>query len=71
MLDREIGLVPRQLRRHLNEERAAVARSDVTGRTRLLADFHVVLARMLGNEVLASLIADLVSRSPTCCRAAR
>lgn len=52
-----------QLRRHLREERAAVARVDVSGRTRLLADFHVVLARMLGNEVLAGLIADLLSRS--------
>ena len=52
-----------QLRQHLQEERAAVGRSDVTGRTRLLADFHVVLARMLGNQVLAELIFDLLSRS--------
>ncbi|MFL6698222.1 MAG: GntR family transcriptional regulator [Vitreoscilla sp.] len=52
-----------QLRLHLRDERQAVARSDVSGRTRLLADFHVVLARLLGNEVLAELIADLLSRS--------
>ena len=52
-----------QLRLHLRDERQAVARSDVSGRTRLLADFHVVLARLLGNEVLAQLIADLLSRS--------
>lgn len=32
------------------------------GRTRLLADFHVVIARMLGNEVLAGMLGDLVSR---------
>ena len=51
------------LRRHLVDEQAAVARTDVPGRTRLLADFHVVLARMLGNAVLASLLGDLVSRS--------
>ncbi len=51
-----------QLRRHLATESDAVARTDVTGRTRLLADFHVVLARMLGNEVLAQLLADLLSR---------
>ena len=38
-------------------------RTDVSGRTRLLADFHVVLARMLGNEVLADLLNDLVTRS--------
>jgi DNA-binding GntR family transcriptional regulator len=52
-----------QLRAHLKQEREAVARTDVSGRTRLLADFHVVLARMLGNEVLAQLLADLLSRS--------
>ena len=51
-----------ELRRHLRAEREAVARSDVTGRTRLLADFHVVLARLLGNEVLAQLLTELVSR---------
>ena len=51
------------LRTHLRDERQAIARSDVSGRTRLLADFHVVLARLLGNEVLAELIADLLSRS--------
>ena len=51
------------LRAHLKQEREAVARTDVSGRTRLLADFHVVLAQMLGNEVLAQLLADLLSRS--------
>jgi DNA-binding GntR family transcriptional regulator len=51
-----------ELRAHLREERAAVQRTDVSGRTRLLADFHVVLARMLGNETLAQLLADLLSR---------
>jgi DNA-binding GntR family transcriptional regulator len=52
-----------ELRAHLKHEREAVSRTDVSGRTRLLADFHVVLARMLGNEVLAQLLADLLSRS--------
>jgi DNA-binding GntR family transcriptional regulator len=51
------------LRAHLRDEQAAVQRTDVSGRTRLLADFHVVIARMLGNEVLAELLADLVTRS--------
>ncbi len=50
------------LRAHLRDEAAAVARTDVPGRTRLLADFHVVLARLAGNEVLAQLLADLLSR---------
>jgi DNA-binding GntR family transcriptional regulator len=52
-----------QLRAHLKAEREAVARTDVPGRTRLLADFHVILARMQGNEVLAQLLSDLLSRS--------
>jgi DNA-binding GntR family transcriptional regulator len=52
-----------QLRAHIREEREAVMRTDVPGRTRLLADFHVVLARMLGNEVLAQLLEDLLTRS--------
>jgi DNA-binding GntR family transcriptional regulator len=52
-----------ELRAHCRAEREAVARTDVPGRTRLLADFHVVLARLLGNEVLAQLLADLLSRS--------
>ena len=51
-----------ELRHHLRAESEAVARTDVTGRTRLLADFHVLLARLLGNEVLAQLLADLLSR---------
>ncbi len=53
----------RQLRAHLAQEREAVARTDVPGRTRLLADFHVVLAQIFGNEVLAQLLADLLNRS--------
>lgn len=53
----------RQLRSHLKQEREAVSRTDVPGRTRLLADFHVLLARMQGNEVLAQLLTDLLSRS--------
>ena len=52
-----------ELRAHLKDEEAAVRRTDVSGRTRLLADFHVVLARMLGNDVLAHILGELVSRS--------
>jgi DNA-binding GntR family transcriptional regulator len=51
-----------ELREHLKAESAAVARTDVSGRTRLLADFHVLLARMLGNQVLAELLEDLLTR---------
>ena len=52
-----------ELRQHLKAEGGAVARTDVSGRTRLLADFHVLLARMLGNQVLAQLLEDLLTRS--------
>jgi len=52
-----------ELREHLRAEAAAVARTDVPGRTRLLADFHVVLAQMLDNQVLAELLEDLLTRS--------
>jgi DNA-binding GntR family transcriptional regulator len=51
-----------ELRNHLKSESDAVQRTDISGRTRLLADFHVVIAHMLGNEVLASMLSDLVSR---------
>ena len=57
--DRQIG----ELRDHLRDEAAAINRTDVSGRTRLLADFHVLLARLLGNVVLAQVLADLLSRS--------
>ena len=61
-----VGLKPEQiteLRAHLAAEKAAIQLTDVSGRTRLLADFHVVIARMLGNEVLAGMVGELVSRS--------
>jgi DNA-binding GntR family transcriptional regulator len=54
------------LRAHLKREREAVIRTDVgsvPGRTHLLADFHIVLARLIDNEVLADVLADLLSRS--------
>ncbi|MEO5735571.1 MAG: GntR family transcriptional regulator [Rubrivivax sp.] len=52
-----------QLRAHLRQERQAIARGDIAGRTRLLSDFHVVLARLMGNQVLAQTLGDLLSRS--------
>jgi DNA-binding GntR family transcriptional regulator len=50
------------LKAHLKAERDAVARIDVASRTRLLFDFHVRLAQALGNQVLAGLLQELVSR---------
>ncbi|MCV2370533.1 GntR family transcriptional regulator [Roseateles oligotrophus] len=60
------GITPaqiKQLRAHLKAERAAIVSPDIAGRTRLLADFHLLLADMYGNAVLKQLLADLLSRS--------
>ena len=51
-----------ELRAHLRAQHGAVRNLDVPGRTRLLGDFHVVIAGMLGNAVLAAMLGDLVSR---------
>lgn len=50
------------LKAHIAEERQAVANQDVTGRTELLGDFHVRMAELMGNEVLAQLLDELISR---------
>lgn len=52
----------RKLKAHLKAERGAVARIDVPTRTKLLFDFHVRLAEVLGNQVLVDLMQELVSR---------
>jgi DNA-binding GntR family transcriptional regulator len=50
------------LKAHLKAERDAVRRIDVPTRTKLLFDFHVRLAEVLGNQVLVTLMQELVSR---------
>jgi DNA-binding GntR family transcriptional regulator len=50
------------LKDHLAEEHGAVIREDVPGRTELLRDFHVRIAELMGNEVLAQLLGELISR---------
>ncbi|WP_295857063.1 GntR family transcriptional regulator [uncultured Xylophilus sp.] len=50
------------LRSHVALEKAAVERGDVPERTALLGDFHVRMAELMGNEVLAQLLQDLLSR---------
>lgn len=52
----------RGLKAHLKAERDAVRRIDVPERTQLLFNFHVELARVLGNQVLVNLMDELVSR---------
>ena len=53
----------RALREHMARERAAVDRDDAAGRIELLGDFHVRMAELMGNEVLAQMLGDLMSRS--------
>jgi DNA-binding GntR family transcriptional regulator len=50
------------LKDHVAEEKAAVSRGDVAGRTDLLGDFHVRMAELMGNEVLAQILGELISR---------
>jgi DNA-binding GntR family transcriptional regulator len=51
------------LREHMAREKAAVDEGDASGRIELLGDFHVRIAELMGNEVLAQILRDLVSRS--------
>ena len=50
------------LRQHVALEKAAVEGDDAAGRTELLGDFHVRMAELMGNTVLAQLLGDLISR---------
>ncbi len=50
------------LKEHVAQEKAAVSRGDVPGRTDLLGDFHVRMAELMGNQVLAQLLGELISR---------
>ena len=47
---------------HVAREKTAVQRDDVSRRTELLGDFHVRMAELMGNEVLAQMLGDLISR---------
>lgn len=50
------------LRDHVAQEKLAVHNQDVPGRTELLGDFHVRMAELMGNQVLAELLRELISR---------
>jgi len=50
------------LKAHVAEEKAAVTRGDVPSRTDLLGDFHVRMADLMGNQVLAQILSELISR---------
>lgn len=52
----------RALKEHLVQEKAAIASEDTPGRVELLGDFHVRLAELMDNQVLAQLLSDLIAR---------
>jgi len=53
----------RALREHVAREKAALDGPDAARSIELLGDFHVRMAELLGNEVLAQILRDLVARS--------
>jgi DNA-binding GntR family transcriptional regulator len=53
----------RALREHMAQEKAAMAGKDASERQQLLGDFHVRMAELADNAVLAQILRDLVSRS--------
>ena len=50
------------LKEHVAQEKAAVDSGDVPSRTDLLGDFHVRMAELMGNQVLAQILSELISR---------
>lgn len=47
---------------HIAQEKNALAQGDISGRTELLGDFHVHMAELMDNQVLAQILGDLISR---------
>jgi DNA-binding GntR family transcriptional regulator len=52
----------KSLREHIAQEKRAIEQGDASGRTQLLGDFHVRMAELMGNQVLAQLLGQLISR---------
>ena len=50
------------LKDHISQEKNALKQGDVSGRTELLGDFHVKMAELMGNKVLAQMLGELISR---------
>ncbi|MGJ7544708.1 GntR family transcriptional regulator [Variovorax sp. LT1R16] len=50
------------LREHVAHEKDAVSGGSARQRNELLGDFHVRMAELMGNEVLAQMLGELVSR---------
>lgn len=52
-----------KLKRHIQQEKAALKGHDVGRRSYLLGDFHVCLAECLGNQLLADTLRDFTART--------
>lgn len=52
----------RALRQHVAAEKKTLKARDICQRTELLGDFHVRMAELMGNEVLAQMLGELISR---------
>ena len=50
------------LKNHVAQEKKALDREDAAARTELLGDFHVRMAELMGNDVLAQILGELTSR---------
>ena len=50
------------LRDHVAQEKKALASNNAHERVELLGDFHVRMAELTGNEVLARMLGELISR---------
>ncbi|MGV7206636.1 GntR family transcriptional regulator [Oxalobacteraceae bacterium A2-2] len=53
----------RRLEKHLKEERCSLDQAPSKARQQLLGDFHVLLADVVGNQVLREIVRELVGRS--------
>jgi len=53
----------KRIEKHLSAERKSLSGNDAQTRTRLLGDFHIVLAEVAGNNVLTEIMRELSMRS--------
>lgn len=53
----------RKIDQHLEQERKAITDENVQVRSLLLSDFHILLARTVGNQVLTDILLKLAGRS--------
>lgn len=52
-----------EIDRHLEQERDALSKENPQTRSKLLSDFHILLAKTVGNQVLTDILVKLAGRS--------